>query len=122
MAEHGDTRVIYAGYIEAPNWNVSLHMAQHERLVGFETFEKIQARLKGTAKAPARKNINENFPLRGFMLCDDLRVDQQCSAMRGICALLKHLRTRRARKRRSSKLKSRSISSLIGLSMPTEIP
>ncbi|MDF0596324.1 recombinase family protein [Psychromarinibacter halotolerans] len=65
------TRVIYAGYIEAPNWNVSLRKAQHEGLISFETFEKIQARLKGTAKAPARKDINEDFPLRGFVLCDD---------------------------------------------------
>ena len=65
------TRVIYAGYIEAPKWNVSLRKGQHEGLISFETFEKIQARLKGTAKAPARKDISEDFPLRGFVLCND---------------------------------------------------
>jgi hypothetical protein len=62
---------VYAGYVEAPNWDVSLRKGLHEGLVSFDTFEKIQARLKGTAKAPARKDINADFPLRGFILCDD---------------------------------------------------
>jgi site-specific DNA recombinase len=65
------TRVIYAGYLEAPNWGVGLRKGQHEGLVTFETFERIQARLKSTAKAPARKDINADFPLRGFILCHD---------------------------------------------------
>ncbi len=65
------TRVIFAGYIEAPKWKVPLRKAQHEGLISFETFEKIQKRLKGTAKAPARKDISEDFPLRGFVLCND---------------------------------------------------
>ena len=65
------TRVIYAGYVEAPNWGVSLRKGHHEALISFETFEKIQARLKSTAKAPARKDISADFPLRGFILCND---------------------------------------------------
>ena len=31
----------------------------------------MQDRLKGNAKAPARKDISADFPLRGFILCDD---------------------------------------------------
>lgn len=65
------TRVVYAGYIESPGWGVTLRKGKHEGLISFETFEKIQTRLKGTAKAPARKDINADFPLRGFILCDD---------------------------------------------------
>ena len=65
------TRVVYAGYIEAPNWNVSLRKGHHEGLISFETFQRIQERLKGNAKAPARKDIREDFPLRGFVLCQD---------------------------------------------------
>lgn len=65
------TRVVYAGFVEAPNWDVGLRKGQHEGLISFEDFEKIQARLKGTAKAPARKDINADFPLRGFILCND---------------------------------------------------
>ena len=65
------TRPVYAGYIEVPNWNVSLRKGHHEGLISFETFDKIQKRLHGTAKAPARKDINADFPLRGFILCND---------------------------------------------------
>ncbi|MEM9963401.1 MAG: recombinase zinc beta ribbon domain-containing protein [Pseudomonadota bacterium] len=65
------TRVLYAGYIELPNWDVSLRKGHHEGLISLETFERIQERLKGGAKAPARKDINADFPLRGFILCND---------------------------------------------------
>ena len=65
------TRPVYAGYVEAKKWDVSLRKGQHEGLIDFETFEKIQKRLKSTAKAPARKDINADFPLRGFILCND---------------------------------------------------
>lgn len=67
------TRTIYAGYVEAPNWSVGLRKGKHEGLVSFETFEKNQKRLKSTAKAPARKDISADFPLRGFITCDDCK-------------------------------------------------
>ena len=51
------TRPVYAGYIAVPNWNVSLRKAQHEGLISFETFQKIQNRLSTGAKAPARKSV-----------------------------------------------------------------
>lgn len=65
------TRPVYAGYIEAPNWNVSLRKGQHEGLIDFATFQRIQERLTSGAKAPARKDISADFPLRGFILCHD---------------------------------------------------
>jgi site-specific DNA recombinase len=65
------TRPVYAGYIAAPNWDVSLRKGHHEGLMSLETFERIDARLKGKAKAPARKDISADFPLRGFILCND---------------------------------------------------
>jgi site-specific DNA recombinase len=64
-------RIIYAGYIEVPNWGISLRKGHHEGLIALETYEKIQRRLTEGAKASARKDINEDFPLRGFILCDD---------------------------------------------------
>lgn len=57
--------------IERPNWNVSLRKGHHEGLISFETYLKVQERMRGAAKAPARKDINEDFLLRGFVLCDD---------------------------------------------------
>ena len=65
------TRKVYAGYIESPDWNVSLRKGQHEGLISFETFQKIQTRLAEGAKAPARKDISADFPLRGFVTCHD---------------------------------------------------
>ena len=62
-------RPIYAGYVEAPSWGVSLRQGQHEGLISFETFQKIQKRLSEGAKVPARKNIGEDFALRGFVVC-----------------------------------------------------
>ena len=62
---------VYAGYVEAPNWGVSLRKGQHEPLISFETFQRIQDNLEGRKRGPAaRKDYNEDFPLRGFVLCD----------------------------------------------------
>ena len=63
------TRPLYAGYVEAPRWGVSLRKGHHDGLISFETFERIQARLKEGAKAPARADINADFPLRGSVSC-----------------------------------------------------
>ncbi len=65
------TRPVYAGYIEVPGWNVSLRKARHEGLISFETFNRIQDRLAGSAKAPTRPDLSADFPLRGFVLCND---------------------------------------------------
>jgi hypothetical protein len=64
-------RPVYAGHIEAESWNVSLRKAHHQGLITYETFEKIQTRLQEGARAPARKDINDDFPLRGFVACGD---------------------------------------------------
>ena len=63
------TRVLYAGYIELPEWGIRLQPAKHEPLISFATYQAIQARLNGAAKAPVRKDISEDFPLRGFVTC-----------------------------------------------------
>lgn len=62
---------VYAGYVEAPAWGVSLRKGQHQGLISFETFQRIQDNLVGRRRGPAaRKDYNEDFPLRGFVLCD----------------------------------------------------
>ena len=65
------SRVIYAGYIEVPNWDIPLREGHHKGLIALETYQKIQERLKGGVKVSARKDINADFPLRGFVLCGD---------------------------------------------------
>jgi DNA invertase Pin-like site-specific DNA recombinase len=60
---------LYAGYIEAPGWGVSLRPARHEGLISFQTFQRIQERLNGINRQPQRRNLKEDFPLRGFVAC-----------------------------------------------------
>ena len=65
------TRVVYAGYVECKKWNIMPREGQHEGLISYATHQKILERLNGKAKAPARTDINADFPLRGFILCGD---------------------------------------------------
>ena len=65
------TQCAYAGYVEAPKWDVPLRPGQHEALISHQTYQRIQERLAGIGRAPMRKNLNEDFPLRGFVLCAD---------------------------------------------------
>ena len=62
-------RILYAGYVEAPRWGIPAQKGRHEGLISMETYERIQARLKGGAYAPARANIRDDFPLRGVLAC-----------------------------------------------------
>lgn len=61
---------LYAGYIEYKPWNVSLRKGQHEGIVSYDTFCRIQEKLEGRAYAPVRKNLNLDFPLRGAVACE----------------------------------------------------
>jgi len=54
-------KVFYAGYVEAPGWNVSLRKGQHDALISFQTFERIQENLEGKRRAAARENFTEDF-------------------------------------------------------------
>jgi site-specific DNA recombinase len=63
------TRVLYAGYLDKPDWGISLVKGHHEALISFETYQKVQERLNGKPKVPVRKDIREDFPLRGFVAC-----------------------------------------------------
>ena len=62
---------LYAGYINVPKWEMFDIPAKHEPLISYQTYKRIQDRLNGkTLIAPVRKNINADFPLRGFVTCD----------------------------------------------------
>lgn len=62
-------RLTYAGYIDMPEWGLRLVPAKHEALISYETFQRVQERRRGKAHAPARKDLNQDFPLRGFIAC-----------------------------------------------------
>jgi site-specific DNA recombinase len=63
------TRELYAGFISYPPWQVTTRKGHHEPLIGGQTYERIKERLADRKKAPHRKDIRDDFPLRGFALC-----------------------------------------------------
>ncbi|WP_208354670.1 recombinase zinc beta ribbon domain-containing protein, partial [Pseudaestuariivita rosea] len=63
------SRVLYAGYIEHEPWGITRRRGHHEPLISFETYERIQARKSERQLAPARADINQDFPLRGALNC-----------------------------------------------------
>ena len=65
------SRPIYTGYICHDDWKLSWIEGHHEPLISLATYERIQKRRTEGARAPARKDINEDFPLRGFVECGD---------------------------------------------------
>ena len=64
-------RPLYAGYITVEKWNLHLHPGKHEPLIEFGTWQRIQKRYNGASPAPARKDVNEDFPLRNFVCCSE---------------------------------------------------
>ncbi len=58
---------LYTGYICSENYGIDWLKGHHDSLISVETFEKVQERLQGIAKAPHRKRI----ALRGFVCCAD---------------------------------------------------
>jgi site-specific DNA recombinase len=63
------TNPVYAGYVESKMWGVSLRKGHHEGVISLETFQRNQDRLAGKTYAPARVDVSEDFPLRGFVTC-----------------------------------------------------
>lgn len=60
---------LYAAHIDLPAWGLRMIPAKHEPLISLETRERILRRLEQGANAPARKNIGQDFALRGFVCC-----------------------------------------------------
>ena len=64
------TNPTYAGFVQDTFLGISLRKGHHQGLISWETFTKIQERLEGRVYAPARKDLNEDFPLRGAVSCE----------------------------------------------------
>ena len=63
------TNPLYAGYLELPSWEVSFRKAQHEGLISLETFQRNQELLSQRTRMATRSDLNEDFPLRGWVKC-----------------------------------------------------
>jgi len=63
-------RVVSAGHITYESMGLRLVPAKHEALVSLATWQAVQDRRYGRiAKAPVRRDVSEDFPLRGFVTC-----------------------------------------------------
>lgn len=76
-------RQLYSGYYEYPEWGIGITKGKHEPIISFEVFRQIQDKLKGRAKVPARADISEDFPLRGFIVCDGCGVPMKSCWTKG---------------------------------------
>jgi DNA invertase Pin-like site-specific DNA recombinase len=64
------SRILYTGYVEYLLWGIPLTKGHHESLISMETFEKIEKRLARAVEIPQdRRDMRNDFPLRGFVLC-----------------------------------------------------
>lgn len=63
------THPLYAGYVGSKQLGVSLREGRHPPLISKTAFETIQNRIKDNANAPARKDLNKDFVLRGAVTC-----------------------------------------------------
>lgn len=61
----------YAGLVDKPEWGIHLQPAKHEAIISFEIYQAVHRRMKEGAYVPARADIDQDFPLRGFVTCAD---------------------------------------------------
>ncbi|MEM9968379.1 MAG: zinc ribbon domain-containing protein [Pseudomonadota bacterium] len=54
-----------------------------DTLISLATYDKVQERRNGVAKAPKRKNIRDAFALRGIVVCDGCDVPLRSSFAKG---------------------------------------
>jgi DNA invertase Pin-like site-specific DNA recombinase len=63
------TEELYCGYIEYKPWGIPFKKGQHKGFISLETYKIVQIKLEGKAKPRLRKDYNDDFPLRPFVLC-----------------------------------------------------
>ncbi len=73
------TNPIYTGHIVSERYGIHWLKGHHEALISADTFHKVQALRQGTAKAPKRKNIGDDFALRGIVTCCECNVPLRSS-------------------------------------------
>lgn len=77
------TQPVYTGHICSERYGLSWLKGHHDALISLETFDKVQERRSGVAKAPKRKNIGDAFALRGIVTCAGCNVPLRSSITKG---------------------------------------
>lgn len=58
-----------AGCIDYPKWEVTRRKGYHTPAMSLTTHKALQEKLKNTERLHYRTTINEDFSLRGFLVC-----------------------------------------------------
>lgn len=77
------TQPVYAGYITSERYKLNFIKAQHEPIISLEAFERVQQRRQTVPHAPKRKNIGNDFALRGIATCACCNVPLRSSWSKG---------------------------------------
>lgn len=77
------TNPLYTGHICSETYGIDWLKGHHEGLITLDTFDRVQARRDGTTKAPMRRNIGEDFALRGFVTCGSCNTPLRSSWSKG---------------------------------------
>jgi site-specific DNA recombinase len=65
------SRPLYAGYIHAPEWGIVMQRGKHQAIISLATYQEVQDIIRGKSRVFTRKDVNEDFPLRGYVTCAD---------------------------------------------------
>ena len=74
---------LYAGLLNFDAWGVKDILGKHEPLISPQTFDRIEQRRQQKVRMPARKDIGNDFALRGFVTCGDCGVPLRSSWAKG---------------------------------------
>ena len=65
--------LFYSGFLEFLPWEVTMRKSDHEPIIDFATHEQIQRRLNEKTTTHVKNFLNPDFPLRGFILCQNCK-------------------------------------------------
>jgi site-specific DNA recombinase len=77
------TNPLYTGHICSETYGIDWLKGHHTPLISIDLFDKVQARRNGSAKLRIRKNIGDDFALRGFVTCGDCGTPLRSSWSKG---------------------------------------
>ena len=59
----------HAGYVDYKQWDVNMIPGKHQAIISMETHEAIKKRLARPEGKRIRKDVSDDFPLRGLLVC-----------------------------------------------------
>ena len=77
------TNKLYIGKVEFKKWGISERDGNHEAIVDEKTFNKVQLQLKRKGKKKYSKLTNEEFPMKGDLVCGNCKTNLVYSKARG---------------------------------------